>query len=387
MTGLSRRRLLASTGLALGAGLTPALPAFAGADERRLLVVILRGGMDGLAVLPPTGDPHFASLRAPETAPLPLDGLFGLHPALPTLARLWEGKELVGFHAVGTPYRERSHFDAQNVLESALDGPSGSADGWLNRAIAERGAPTGYAMGVGIRPPLVLRGRVTVGSWSPSALPRADEATLARIAALWREDPLLAPHIRNALEQQGMTAGLDQGIEGTRRSRRRLEPLMKGAAELMRAPDGPRVVAMDDSGWDTHTNAANRLERKLAELEAGLDLLIGGLQPVWRHSAILVVTEFGRTVRINGNRGTDHGVGGAAFLFGGAVDGGRIVSEWPGLAPRDLIQGRDLRPTIDLRNLFRALLHDHLGYASAALGDRILPGVRRDRRLDGLIRG
>ena len=387
MTELSRRRLLASSGLTLAAGLTPALPAFAGADERRLLVVILRGGMDGLAALPPLGDPDFAGLRTAGAAPLPLDGFFGLHPALPTLARLWARKEMIGFHAVGTPYRERSHFDAQNVLESGLDGPSGSADGWLNRAVAERGAPAGYAMGVGIRPPLVLRGRVTVGSWAPNALPQADESTLARIAALWREDPLLAPHIASALEQQRMTAGLDEGIEGTRQSRRRLEPLMKGAAELMSTPDGPRVVAMDDTGWDPHTNEANRLDRKLAELEAGLELLVGGLQPVWRHTAVLVVTEFGRTVRINGNQGTDHGVGGAAFLFGGAVDGGRIVSEWPGLAPRDLIQGRDLRPTIDLRNLFRALLHDHLGYASAALGERVLPGVRRDRRLDGLIRG
>jgi uncharacterized protein (DUF1501 family) len=147
MTELSRRRLLASSGLTLAAGLTPALPAFAGADERRLLVVILRGGMDGLAALPPLGDPDFAGLRTAGAAPLPLDGFFGLHPALPTLARLWARKEMIGFHAVGTPYRERSHFDAQNVLESGLDGPSGSADGWLNRAVAERGAPAGYAMG------------------------------------------------------------------------------------------------------------------------------------------------------------------------------------------------------------------------------------------------
>lgn len=387
MNSVSRRRLLATAGLSLGATLASGVPAFAGQDEKRLLVVILRGGVDGLALLPPHGDPHFGKHRDLAGHPgADLDGFFGLHPELRTLRGLFQRRELTAFHAVGTPYRERSHFDAQNVLESGFDQPRGNADGWLNRAVVQRGAPTGYAMGIGIRPPLVLRGRVAVGAWAPNALPQADESTLARIAALWAEDPLLAPHIRSALEQQRMTAGLDAGIEGAGQVRRRLEPLMKGAAELMAAPDGPRVIAMDDTGWDTHTNAANRLDRKLVELEAGLELLVQGLQPVWRHTAVLVITEFGRTVSLNGNGGADHGVGGAALLFGGAVAGGRVVADWPGLGPRDLIAQRDLRPTVDLRNLYRAVLEDHMAYRGDAIGDSILPGVRRDRRLDGLFR-
>lgn len=387
MTGLSRRRLLAATGFTLGASLTPALPAFARAPENRLLVLILRGGVDGLSVLPPVGDPRLARHRdLSERPPEALDGFFALDARLPTLKRLWDAREMTGFHAIGTPYRERSHFDAQNVLESGLDQPSGSADGWLNRAVVQHGAPPGYAMGIGVRPPLMLRGKVTVGSWAPNALPAPDDSTLARIAALWEEDPLLAPHILSALEQRDMTADLDAGVEDAGHARRRLEPLMKGAAELMGAPDGPRIIAMDDTGWDTHTNEGNRLGRKLAELDAGLELLLRGLAPVWDRTAVLIVTEFGRTVDINGNRGTDHGVGGAAFLLGGAVAGGRIVADWPGLAPSDLIDARDLRPTLDLRNLYRALLEDHMGFRGDAIGDAILPGVRRDRRLDGLFR-
>ncbi|WP_416897554.1 MAG: DUF1501 domain-containing protein [Minwuia sp.] len=388
MATISRRFLIRSASAATLAASTPGLARAAAPGAKRFLLVILRGGVDGLAVLPPIGDPDLARHRPDATKALHLGGRrdFGLHPDLTALAGLWRRKQLVAFHAIGTPYRDRSHFDAQNVLESGLPEPRGSADGWLNRAVLAAQLPEAVAMNIGPRPSLVLSGQAQVGSWSPNGLPPADDSTLARIADLWSADRLLGPYLERAIDQQAMTGSMDSPMDGARAEGRSIVPLMTGAAELMSKPDGPRIVALDNAGWDTHVRMDAALGRKLGDLNRGLEVLIEGLQPVWNETAVLVVSEFGRTAAINGNQGTDHGNGGAAFLFGGAVQGGHVIADWPGLGPRDLLDARDLRPTLDVRQLFRAVLHDHLAFASAPLGQTILPGVRPSRAFEGLFR-
>ncbi|WP_417515447.1 DUF1501 domain-containing protein [Minwuia sp.] len=377
MARLSRRSLLAAVTASGALTLAPRSAALAGTQDRRFLLIILRGGLDGLSALPPVGDPAFASHRPESLAarPLSLAGQsdFALHHALPALQRIWNAGQLIGLHAVGTPYRDRSHFDAQNVLESGYRTPRGSANGWLNRALVAMGGETGLGMAVGPRAPLVLTGPAPVGSWSPNTLPGTEDSTLERIAALWANDPLLATHIEQALDQQTMTANLGRSAGDVRKTRRSIVPLLKGAGDLLANPAGPRLMALDNAGWDTHVRIEGNLSRKLTDLNEGLESLISRLQPVWQQTAVLMVTEFGRTVALNGNAGTDHGTGGAAFLFGGAVNGGRIISDWPGLSQRDLLDGRDLRPTVDLRHVFRSTLHDHMQLSRSALDDTVFP--------------
>lgn len=387
MSPLSRRSFLASTAATGAMAASPALTA----DRRpRFLLVILRGGMDGLATLPPVGDPALKAYRdaamGDGTLPLPGQSDFALHPRLTALRELWDKGEFIGLHATGTPYKQRSHFDGQIVLESGYDRPRGSADGWLNRAAHVMGGGADTAMAIGPRPQLVLTGPASVGSWSPNVLPGAEDTTLDRIADLWAADPLLGPHLEQALGQQMVTAGMTDGMNNVRKSRRSIVPMMRGAAELLSRPGGPSLMALDNAGWDTHIRMAGNLSNKLQDLNTGIESLVAGLRPTWRDMVVLVVTEFGRTVALNGNAGTDHGVGGAAFMFGGAVRGGRIVADWPGLAKRSLVEGRDLKVTLDVRRVFAQILHDHVGLPEARIRDTILPGLEGTRGLKDLFR-
>jgi uncharacterized protein (DUF1501 family) len=390
---VTRREVLqALGGLVAVAGLPGLALAAAPGTDRRLVFVFLRGGLDGLSAVPAYGDPDFAGKRGalaiagPGTAggALELDGMFGLSPFLAEMHKLYAAKALAVLHAVASPYRERSHFDAQNLLENGTAKPFGREAGWLNVALAERAGAGGLALGPNV--PLVLRGPAAVSSWSPSVLPAPDPDLLERLAQLYRDDPLLAKPFAAGREAQGLMEGQGRGgMPGG--GPQAAVALAKAAGTFLAKPDGPRVATIDFGGWDTHANQVGEfspLTRNLRLLDRGVATLKGALGPAWQQTAVLIVTEFGRTVSINGSRGTDHGTGGVAFVVGGAVRGGRVIADWPGLSDRALHEGRDLRPTLDLRALFKAALAAQLGLGEAALETKVFPDSRGVKPLPGL---
>jgi uncharacterized protein (DUF1501 family) len=374
---LTRRRFLAASGaatwLSLWSGSGLAMPG----SDTRLLVVLLRGALDGLHALVPQGDADYARLRGALAPPqtLALDGSFALHPALAFAHALYARKQWLPVVAVAPPYRQRSHFEAQDCLENGTARPSGAASGWLNRcAAALHGAA---ALSVSTVTPLIMRGPGAVSSWSPPLPSAVNPILLQRLQPLYAADAQLADGFARAVREQGMQVDSVKGGQ--------LPQAMSAAASFMAKADGPRIGFVEDSGWDTHGHQAAVLQRKLAELDAGVRAFHDGAGTRWERSVVAVVTEFGRTAAVNGTGGTDHGTGGVAFLAGGAVRGGRIAGDWPGLSPRALNEGRDLRATADLRGLFKHLLSAHLGVSEAALETQVFPGSGAVRAMDGLV--
>lgn len=387
-TATSRRRfvqaLLSAAALAPMATLSFGAPATP-TQSRRLVLVILRGGMDGLSAVPVPGDASFAEARGSlaryATPALPLGGLFALHPSLSELHAMYGQGEALFVHAVGLPYRDRSHFDAQQVLESGGAQPYQLTTGWLARALA----PThqrGMALNTAV--PLVLRGPGEVDTWAPSRLPDPSADLVARIERLYAQDADLARALERArsLRQDAGMAGAAGAMAGAGGARNAAIELAHKAGEFIAQPSGPQVAVLEMNGWDTHANQAapqGALASNLRTLDASLAALKQVLstpeaQGAWSRTVVAVVTEFGREVAINGTMGTDHGSGGAAFLLGGAVRGGRVMADWPGVAKQDRYEGRDLRITTDLRAVMRSLLHDHLQIATAALDKDVFPG-------------
>jgi uncharacterized protein (DUF1501 family) len=374
------------------------LPKFArAADGRdpRLVVVILRGALDGLATVAPVGDPDYAGLHGsialtvdgPRAATM-LDSFFALHPSMPEFTRMYRDKQAAVIHAVSTPYRDRSHFDGQDVLESGYAGPGRVQSGWLNRALEglPRGERVMSALAVGPTTPLVLRGAAPTVGWAPVALPQADDDTASRLVELYRHrDPALAGALSQGLQLEKVAQGDDMrpkpGINA-------MQQVARGAAKVMVADDGPRIAALAFDGWDTHANEGGPVGR-LAQLLSGLDGALhefeSGLGPRWRDTVVVVATEFGRTARINGTDGTDHGTGTIALLAGGAVKGGRVIADWPTLKPASLYQGRDLMPTTDLRAVIKGVLSDHLGIGEGTLASSVFPDSAATRPMKGLI--
>ncbi len=384
-TDLTRRRFLAALGgtamLTLWPGLSPA----ASSGQTRLVVVLLRGAMDGLHLLPPQGDADYLRARGQLAVrdALTLDGSFGLHPKMTFAHRLYADKQLLPLIAVAPPYRQRSHFDAQDCLENGTAAPGGARDGWIGRCIEAMAASEGVAIAQVM--PLAMRGSGRAEIWSPP-LPRdLPDALMQQLQSLYAADARLAPAFADAMETAAMDAAATD--MGGQRGAFRLPDAMAAAAKRMRGPDAARIAFVEDSGWDTHRGQQLALDRKFAELDAGLRAIREGLAEEWARTAVVVVTEFGRTVASNGSAGTDHGVGGVALLAGGAVRGGRIGGDWPGLAPGALLDGRDLRPTTDLRAVFKGLLAGHLAVPESALETRIFPDSRAVRPLEGLLRG
>lgn len=396
----TRREFLRS---ALGSGLAlAALPRLAFASipgERRLIVVLLRGALDGLAAVPPYADPYYArargalALASPGEAQgaLDLDGTFGLHPALTALHERYRAGELLVAHAVGTPYRERSHFDGQNVLENGGERPAGAASGWLNRALAALPAGSVRGLAIGQNVPLILRGAVPVASWAPSAMPEVEADLIARLRDLYSGDALLAARLEEAIRIARLAD--EEGGMGGRAALRtgpgQLKLIVQGAARLLAEPEGPRIAVIETGGWDTHANqgaAQGPLAVRLRALDEALDLLRSSLGAVWRQTVVLLCTEFGRTVAVNGTRGTDHGTGTATFLVGGAVRGGRVLGDWPGLSERARHEGRDLAVTLDLRALAKGVLHEHLALPERALVE-VFPASGPIAPLRDLVRG
>jgi uncharacterized protein (DUF1501 family) len=395
-----RRRFLLGTGaLAAAAALPKVLFAHTGGTSR-LVVVILRGALDGLAAVPPYGDPDYVNLRrelaiaAPGAADgaLPLDNTFGLHPSLAFLHERYVGGELLVLNAVASPYRERSHFDGQNVLENGLAKPVGSADGWLNRALAALPGPPGphtdRAVAISQNVPLILRGDAPVISKSPQVTPDVDEDLLARLADLYSKDEWFSARLSEAVQTEKMSDSAGSA-PSVRPAADRIGATARMAAGLMRSEGGPEVAVIEAGGWDTHANqggAKGVLALRLAGLDTALRTLAAELGSLWAQTAVLVITEFGRTAAVNGTRGTDHGTGGCAFLLGGAVRGGRVISDWPGLRSGALLDNRDLRPTLDLRSVFKTVLDEHMRIDANTLGTRVFPDSSGARPLQGLIR-
>ena len=382
-TNPTRRRLLGALGAGAITGWSAlSFAAAAKASDKRFVFVILRGGLDGLSAVPAVGDPEFAAARGGlaqfGAAPLALDSTFALHPNLAQLHAMYGRGELAVVHAVGLPYRERSHFDAQQVLESGGARPFELATGWLGRALA-RGGSKSLALNTSV--PLVLRGPGVVDTWAPSALPDPGADLVARLGRMYANDAALttalerakALHFDGAMPVDAMAAGGGGGRGGN------FVLLAQRAAEFLAQVNGPQAAVLEMSGWDTHANQANpngALANNLRQLDTGLAALREGLlaSGTWSRTVVVVATEFGREVAINGTLGTDHGTGAAAFVLGGAVKGGRVVADWPGLAKRERFEGRDLKITTDIRAVLKGVLADHLQVSAQALNGEVFPG-------------
>jgi uncharacterized protein (DUF1501 family) len=401
----SRRSLLVSSGALFAWAFLPKFARAAGQRDPRLIVIILRGALDGLSTVGPVGDPSYQSLHgalalsaAGDHPAIPLDGFFVLNPAMPVLGRLYKQGHAAIVHATATAYRERSHFDGQDVLESGFAGPGSVDSGWLNRAL--EALPNGErvarrsGLAVGPATPLVLRGTAPVLGWSPQYLAAASDDLAARVMDLYtHSDPVLQVALAKGLESEriaaheGMMADAAQqraGLNTAVGMRRAAE----GAAKLLAADGGPRIAALAFDGWDTHANeggATGRLAQLLGGLDGALEAFESGLGQQWKDTAILVVTEFGRTARINGTTGTDHGTGTVAILAGGAVKGGRVIADWPGLKDAQLYQNRDLKPTTDLRAVMKGLLADLYGVSAPVLAERVFPDSGSVKPMLGLI--
>lgn len=392
----SRRNFLGST-LALGCSaaasplLTPVTFASVPSDKR-LVVIILRGGMDGLNVVSPVADPLFAGYRPSMLgrAHLPLDNYFALHPQLADLMPLWNAGELGFVNAVSTPYRnKRSHFDGQDILEAG--GSQATTDvresGWINRLLQLiPGARQDLAFSVGRENMLLLRGDQKVSSWSPDG--RIDLSAQAKLLldVIYSKDPLFAQAGADALTLAGQLnmaaeigepaeadmAGIIQNMADSRKSQR-AEGLAGFAANRLKSDT--RIAAFSIGGWDTHFKQVKSMNKAMGELRTSILTLKQELGPVWKKTAVVCMTEFGRTVRENGSAGTDHGTGGLMVLAGGAVRGGKVHGDWPGLAQGRLFAERDLMPTNDVRKYAAWMLRDLYGVGKTGLETTVFPGL------------
>jgi uncharacterized protein (DUF1501 family) len=366
---LNRRLLLAAS---LGTSATAFLPrmAWAAADtDRRFIFIIQRGAADGLSILAPTGDPAYSAARGElaGTDGTKLSSLFTLHAALAETAQLYAQKQAMFAHAIASGYRERSHFDAQNILESGSLRPYGRDDGWMNRLLTLLPRGENRALAISTAIPLALRGKAEVGSYAPSRLPDADAGLMERISMLYAEDAQLAPLWASATQTEAMAGMADPAGRGGAAAGKLIANLMNGA-------EGARVVMVESNGWDTHTNQQGRLNGLLKGVDQMIATLRTDLGPAWNKTLVLVATEFGRTVATNGTRGTDHGTASAAMLYGGGlVGGGTIIADWPGLANGQLYEGRDLKPTMRFERLVIDTLSAHYRIEPGKLARTVFP--------------
>jgi uncharacterized protein (DUF1501 family) len=432
---LTRRATL----LGLGATATLGNIRFALADaptDKRFIVILQRGAMDGMSAVVPYGDANLATLRPALIPAAPgqpggmfdLGGFYGLSPNFPNIAAMYKSGEALPIHAVAGPYRTRSHFEAQDLLQLGVPA-AGITSGWLNRALSElppRNGSSFLGLNAGIGTPLLLQGPMQVDSYAPEHFATPSPDLLARIEALNAHDPLLAQAIADGAQEAnfdknviGQTSPMQEAAAGPA-SGDAMAPglnappaINNGASimsddrarvpgdvpktpggfpalatqigQLLAADGGPRIAVFQLEGWDTHGNQLNGLKKPMTELDAGVQSLKRALGPAWRQTCILVMTEFGRTAHMNGTNGTDHGTAAAAFAIGGAVSGGRVAGTWPGLSPSQLFQNRDLAPTLDIRAVAKGALAQHLGLSAAALA-RVFPGSGDAAPMGGIIR-
>ena len=405
----SRRELLLASGTLFAWAYLPKLARAEGRDPR-FLTIVLRGALDGLATVAPVGDPDWVSLRGDnaltldgKTSALKLDDFFALNPAMPNLHRMFKANEAIVVHAAATPYRERSHFDGQDVLESGAEKPGVTYTGWLNRLLVglapgdRVSSNGGRAFAVGPVTPLVVRGPAPVLSWSPRrALPASDD-TIMRLLDLYRHTDVNFARVlesRTKLTAIAPPGSMEQKPIGQisapdlAQLRAYFSEAVGTAAKFLAQPDGPRVGALSLDGWDTHYNegiATGWLAQLLGALDGALVAVQDNMGPAWRETVVVLVTEFGRTARINGTDGTDHGTATVMLLVGGALKGGRVIADWPGLKAADLLENRDLKPTIDVRAVLKGLLKDHLRANDHALAADVFPGSANVKPIAGLV--
>ncbi|WP_250484411.1 DUF1501 domain-containing protein [Caballeronia sp. GaOx3] len=367
---LTRRQFLWCASASAGAMLVAPQLVFASAEtDRRFVFVIQRGAADGLNIVVPYGDPAYATLRGPlaidASSATKLDGTFALHPSMKQVAQMYRDRQALFVHAVASPYRERSHFDGQNVLETGGNAPYRLKDGWMNRLLSMLPAPRADAVAFAPTVPLALRGRAEVTSYAPSSLPQAPDDLLTRVSQLYAGDAQLHPLWDAAMQARGLAA--DAG------ARQDPASLGKLAASFLGKPDGPRIAMIETGGWDTHSAQNPRLAAQLKALDTMLAALRDGLGEHWANTTVLVATECGRTAAANGTGGTDHGTASAAMIVGGAVAGGRVLADWPGLANGSLYQARDLKPTIGLDAVIASAAGESFGIDPQRVGATLFP--------------
>jgi uncharacterized protein (DUF1501 family) len=391
--GPSRRRFIAGmagTSLALAA---PGLALAALPGDKRFVFVVLRGAMDGVHAVPPLGDSDYAGARGglalAKGSTIDLDGFFALHPALAALEPFYRDRQMMVVHAAASPYRERSHFDGQDMLEAGGTAPHQLHDGWVNRALAslKLGHNAGLAVSQGV--PLALRGGVPVTSWSPSPLPGLSPESVERIKYLYARDAAFAAAFEEGVQGEAFAAETLGGDAMKGKPAGKFATLAEATGKLLAAPAGPRVAVMEALGWDTHVGQGlekGRMADALTQLGTGIAAMAQAMGPAWKDTVVMAASEFGRTVAMNGTNGSDHGTATAVLIAGGAIRGGRVVARWPGLARDRLYQGRDLMPTTDLRAVMKGLLRDHLRVPDAALAQNVFPGSADVVPMGGLVR-
>jgi uncharacterized protein (DUF1501 family) len=405
----SRRELLLASGVLFAWAGMPKIARAEGRDPR-LLVIVLRGALDGLATVPPVGDPDWIRLRGDKalrrdgaTPALALDGHFALNPAMPNLYRLYQSGQAMIVHAVATPYRERSHFDGQDVLESGLTKPGAVDTGWLNRALAalapeaSASVHSRAAFAVGPVTPLIVRGPAPILPWTPPRLPPATDDTVTRLLDLYRHtDPALAIVLEERMGLTAIARAGDMPMDSARPNagggiaqvRGYFAEAAGAAARFLAQADGPRIGALAFDGWDTHADegeVSGRLANLLGALDGAIVAVETNMGSAWRETVVALVTEFGRTARINGTQGTDHGTATVTLLAGGALKGGRVIADWPGLAAANLYENRDLKPTTDLRAVLKGLLQDHVRVPETALAATVFPDSADVKPMTGLV--
>lgn len=379
----SRRQFLQIAAAGAGAILVSPRIAFASVvTDRRFVFVIQRGAADGLNIVVPYADPAYATLRGElaidASSARRLDGTFALHPALVQIGAMYADRQVLFVHAVASPYRDRSHFDGQNVLETGGASPYRVKDGWLNRLVAQLPSARENAIAFAPTVPMALRGNAEVTSYAPSALPQAPDDLLMRVSQLYDQDAQLRP-----LWESAMTA---RGLAGDAGARQDPASLGKLAASFLSRDDGPRIAMIETGGWDTHSAQSARLANQLKALDTMLAALRDNMGPAWSKTTVLVATEFGRTAAANGTGGTDHGTGSVAMVLGGAVAGGRVIADWPGLAPRDLYEARDLKPTTSLDSLIAGVASEGLGLDPQRTARALFGQTVATKPLTGMVR-
>lgn len=381
---LNRRNFVSLGATALLTSTFGARMTFASAaTDKRFVFIIQRGAADGLGTIAPVGDPAFVSQRGALAedfaSAAKLDSMFALHPALANVGGLYQAKQALFVHAVASPYRDRSHFDGQNVLETGGTSAYALRDGWLNRLLSLLPAQD-KAIAIAATIPMALRGSVEVASYAPSALPDASDDLLARVSAMYANDPQLHGVWEQATATRMLTSDMaaDNG--------RNAAATGDLAAKLLSAEGGARIAMIETGGWDTHAGQRGRLAAQLRGLDGMIGALKTGLGPLWADAMVLVATEFGRTVKVNGTGGTDHGTGAATMLLGGAVNGGRVIADWPGLSDAALYEGRDLKPTASLDTVITSALSSHFDLTAATAAAKLFPDMRASRPIAGLVR-
>jgi uncharacterized protein (DUF1501 family) len=324
---------------------------------KKLIWIVLRGAMDSLHAVVPSFDPNLKTLRASLLSPIenslqPMASGYGLHPAFQNLHAWYREGSFAPVVAVASPYRERSHFDAQDILEAGQI-PATYENGWLARALQ---AYQGDAVAIARSVPISLRGNNKALTWYPSNLPGAEGDLYERLMQLYEYDK----HLQLRL-QEGINTRNNVDMSGEDFKKPKFANLAEACGKILAGSAQTHCAMLEMGGWDTHNAQVQRLDTQFRELDAGLASLRTALGQDWKNTAIVIATEFGRTVFVNGTNGTDHGTASALFLAGGAIAGGKVLGEWPGLAKEQLYESRDLRPTSDMRSWIAALLSQHWG--------------------------